>query len=323
VRFPFGWEAFWGVNDCPVVPGWTYMLQIWRDSGMNIWHVTKNVYPSGQYYEGAKAYPEFDLNGHICCMYYSFRQSADLNGDGKVDLADFSKLAQYWRQNESSVDIAPPPLGDNIVDFKDLAVVAENWLTFPGIVAYWMLDETEGTIAHDSISDKNGNLNGGPIWQPAGGKIDGALQFDGTDDYVSTGFVLNPATGAFSAFACIKGGSTGQVVISQKNRVIWLGADSSYGKLITSLNDSNPFRPALVSDFVITDGDWHRVGVVWDGARRHLYADDAEVARDSSDMGKLVSSDEGVYIGAGPSATTWFWCGLIDDVRIYDRAITP
>ena len=71
VRWPFGWEAYWGVNDCPVVPGRTYMLKVWRTGGgMNIWHVTRNVYPDGQYYEGTRAVPEFDLNGHICCMNY-------------------------------------------------------------------------------------------------------------------------------------------------------------------------------------------------------------------------------------------------------------
>jgi hypothetical protein len=71
VRWPFGWEAFWGVNDCPVVPGQKYMLQVWRDGGgMNIYHVTDDVYPDGQYYEGTTPFPQFDLNGHICCMNY-------------------------------------------------------------------------------------------------------------------------------------------------------------------------------------------------------------------------------------------------------------
>lgn len=125
-------------------------------------------------------------------------------------------------------------------------------------------------------------------------------------------------------FAWTKGGAPNQVILSQTNGAIWLGVDSSYGKLLTKLKDSFPLNAALVSNFVITDGDWHRVGVVWDGVRRYLYADDAEVARDSGSMGKLVSSDGGMYIGAGPSlAATSFWCGLIDDVRIYDRAITP
>jgi hypothetical protein len=73
---------------------------------------------------------------------------------------------------------------------------------------------------------------------------------------------------------------------------------------------------------VITDGDWHRVGVVWDGTRRHLYADGAEVATDTSNLGKLVSYNSGLYIGAR-GAVTSFWCGLLDDIRIYDQAVSP
>jgi hypothetical protein len=129
-RWPFGWEAFWGVNDCPVVPGQTYMLQVWRDGGgMNIYHVLQDVYPDGQYYEGTTAIPEYDLNGHICCMNYESSRGPDLNEDGRVDLRDFSKLGQYWSGDESSVDIGPPPFGDNEINFKDLDVLVDNWLT--------------------------------------------------------------------------------------------------------------------------------------------------------------------------------------------------
>jgi hypothetical protein len=247
----------------------------------------------------------------------------DFNGDEIVDFKDFSKLAQYWGQNESSVDIAPP-IGDGTVDFQDLAVFAGYWLFDFSLIAYWKMDETGGDIAYDIAGDNDGTLNGGPIWQPVGGKIKGALEFDGVNDYVSTPFVLNPATGAFSVFVWTKGGAAGQVIISQTNGAIWLGADSSYGKLLTRLKDATPWIPALVSDFVITDGDWHQVGFVWDGARRHLYADGEEVAADSSNLGKLVSYNSGLYIGAGPSlSATSFWSGLIDDVRIYDREVKP
>jgi N-acetylneuraminic acid mutarotase len=250
--------------------------------------------------------------------------SPDFNGDGKVDLRDFSKLAQYWGQNESSVDIAPPPFGDRMIDFQDISVFAENWLVDLSLIAHWKLDETEGTIAHDSISNKHGNLNGNPIWQPTGGKVNGALEFDGVDDYISTPFILNPSAGTFSAFFWAKGGAPGQVLIYQQNGLMWLGSDSSYGKLMTTLKDANPFRPALVSNFVITDGEWHQVGVVWDGTKRRLYADKEEIAKDSSNLGQLLFSDGGLYIGAGPSlVATYFWCGLIDDVRIYDQAVTP
>jgi hypothetical protein len=38
----------------------------------------------------------------------------------------------------------------------------------------------------------------------------------------------------------------------------------------------------------------------------------------------LATSTDGLYIGAGnkPAAGT-YWSGLIDDVRIYDRAVNP
>lgn len=53
----------------------------------------------------------------------------DLNGDEKVDLKDFSILAQSWGREESSVDIGPVPWGDGRVDIQDIAALVEQWLT--------------------------------------------------------------------------------------------------------------------------------------------------------------------------------------------------
>ena len=53
----------------------------------------------------------------------------DFNEDGKVNFQDYCKLAQYWSEDESSVDIVPPPFRDGIVDFKDADVFVKNWLT--------------------------------------------------------------------------------------------------------------------------------------------------------------------------------------------------
>ena len=129
-RWPFGWEAFWGVDDCPVIPGQTYMLQVWLDpGGMNIYHVTQDVYPHGQYYEGTNAFPGFDLNGHICCMTYNPSTGPDYNGDGRIDFKDYCIFACSWLQEDKSIDIAPPPYGDGKVDYNDLTVFAGNWLT--------------------------------------------------------------------------------------------------------------------------------------------------------------------------------------------------
>jgi hypothetical protein len=204
----------------------------------------------------------------------------------------------------------------------------------PRLIAHWALDETEGDIAHDRVGDCNGTLVGGPIWQPMGGMVAGALSFDGIDDYVSTPFVLNPADGVFdssinawingnfSVFAWVKGGGPGQVVISQVNGANWLLADPAEGKLMTELRSNGGLAAALMSNFVITDGLWHRVGFVRDGINRILYVDDVEVATDT--QGNLEGSDGGLHISAGRNLDPGsFWSGLIDDVRIYNRAVTP
>lgn len=250
----------------------------------------------------------------------------DFNGDEIVNIKDLLILIEHWGQNEPSVDIGPGPWGDGIVDVKDLEVLMSYWgQEFPNVnmLAYWNLDEAEGNIVHDSsFGGNDATINGEPVWQPNGGKVKGALQLDGIDDYFSTPFVLNPSSGAFSVFGWVKGGGPGQVIISQKNSANWLLADPSGGKLMTDLKGIGRNASVLLSQTIITDGNWHRVGLTWNGSIRILYVDDVEVAKDT--QADLAGSQVGLYIGAGRNLVPGsFWSGLIDDVRIYDRAVTP
>jgi len=251
----------------------------------------------------------------------------DFNGDGLVDIKDLLRLIQSWSQDDPKVDIAPLPFGNGVVDALDLELLMSYWgqpVDDPTLIAHWALDETEGFIAHDSVGNKDGTLpaRGGPAWQPTGGMVDGALQFDGVDDYVSTPFVLNPADGVFSVFAWVKGGGPGQVVLSQTGWANWLCADTLEGNLMTELKATGRGTAALLSQTVITDGHWHRIGLVWDGSHRTLYVDDVAVAEDA--QANLAASENGLYIGTGKAMETGTcWSGLIDDVRIYNRAVTP
>jgi len=248
-----------------------------------------------------------------------------------VDATDMCIMVDHWGEYYSLCDIGPMPWGDGIVDVQDLILLSEHLFEDYRLVAHWALDETEGDIAYDSAGDNPGILNGNPIWQPAGGLYDGALEFDGNDDYVSTPFVLNPGKESFSVFTWIKGGAPGQVIISQSNTTgargtipggTWLGINPSDGRLMTGLMDTI-FGP-LESDSIITDGQWHHIGLVFDRVtmRRHLYIDGAEVAMDTDFVGG-VQTTGCLYIGAGQAldATSYF-SGLIDDVRIYNVALT-
>jgi len=247
----------------------------------------------------------------------------DFNVDGIVNIKDIVILTEHWGENYPLCDIGPTPLGDGIVDIQDLVVLTEYIEPIDRtLIAHWALDEIEGDIASDSANDNDGTVYGDPAWQPEGGTVDGALHLDGIDDYISTPFVLNPADGKFSVFAWIKGGAPGQVVLSQIGGVNWLCADTLEGNLMTGLKATGRGAAALLSQAVITDGNWHRIGLVWDGSHRTLYVDDIAVAEDAQT--NLLGSENGLYIGTGKAMEQGsFWSGLIDDVRIYNRAVTP
>jgi N-acetylneuraminic acid mutarotase len=249
----------------------------------------------------------------------------DFNGDGIVDSADMCIMVDHWHTDHPLCDISPGPFGDDIVDVQDLILLSEHLfedVNDPTLVAHWALDETEGGIAYDSAGLNDAFVIGGALWQPSGGQVDGALEFDGVDDSVIAGPVLNPTYGPFSVFAWVQGGVPGQAVISQQGGANWLGTDPLDGFLMTELTEPGRSATPLLSETTITDGEWHRISFVWDGSNRILYVDGIAVAQDMQDS--LKSSSNGLYIGCGKNMQPGtYFSGLIDDVRIYNRAVSP
>lgn len=65
----------------------------------------------------------------ILCLRLDFEKiPGDFDSDGDVDFTDLKELVDYWLQQEPSVDIAPLPSGDDIVNMFDLALLADHWL---------------------------------------------------------------------------------------------------------------------------------------------------------------------------------------------------
>jgi hypothetical protein len=250
----------------------------------------------------------------------------DFNGDGKASGLEVRTLTELWGTDDSLCDIGPMPWGDGMVDVNDVKVLAQ-YIDEPVVdgtlVAHWALDETEGATAYDSVRDRDGTVIGTCAWQPIDGQVNGALALDGGTCVVADR-VLNPADGPFSVLAWINGGAPGEVIVSQVEGTNWLAIDTLEGTLATELVP--PTRrvpvPPLVSTAPITDGVWHRVAFVWDGMRRSLYVDDVLVAQDEQDS--LAACPGGLNLGCGADLSPGtFFSGLIDDVRIYNRAVRP
>jgi L-ascorbate metabolism protein UlaG (beta-lactamase superfamily) len=203
---------------------------------------------------------------------------------------------------------------------KGETISSDDWNKDFSLLAYWKLDEATGAVARDSAAGNDATLVGDPVWRPVGGKIGGALELDGVDDYMSAPFVVDPGAGAFSVFAWVQGGAPGQVILYQNRGANWLMADASDGTLATELKGGRAGKP-LKSSAVITDGQWHRVGLTWDGSHRTLYVDEVEVAGDT--QSGLPAATDGLTLGSNGLTPATFWSGLIDDVRIHNRALKP
>ncbi len=208
-------------------------------------------------------------------------------------------------------------------DLAALTRYAAQELVDPTLAACWQFDETEGITVCNSAQTYPADLVGNPIWRPQGGAVGGAIELDGVDDCVMVSFQGGDLVkGPLSVFAWVKGGKPGQVIFSQQATANWLVATVPTGALATELRGPVRGGGPLSSQTVITDGKWHRVGLVWDGKRRALYVDGACVAEDVQENLKILYAN--LTIGAGKDLTAGtFWSGLIDDVRIYNRVVKP
>jgi len=261
-----------------------------------------------------------------CSIYQTtIRPVVDFNGDGKVDDAEVRALMDNWGKDDPLYDIGPTPFGDGVVDMQDMAVLtryASEKVVDPTLVACWQLDEKEGTDVSDSAGTYPAHLVGNPVWQPEGGAVGGALALDGVDDCVMVTFPSALYQETMSVLAWVKGGRPGQVIFSQQGFANWLAAEKSTGELMTDVRAATRAGGPLCSKAIITDGQWHQVGLVWDGTIRTLYVDGVPVAADVQNSPKNPYAD--LALGAGRDlAPGTFWSGLIDDVRIYNRAVKP
>ena len=196
----------------------------------------------------------------------------------------------------------------------------------PDLAAYWKFDDGSGTTAFDSSGNgNNGTFNGNPQW--VAGKFGGALQFDG-DDYLNCGNgpslqIQEQITIAFwfqvqafqntwegflakgdNSYRASRGGGTGNA--------------THMGISGTSTGGGNGWFNGTV---IVTGGDWHHYAATYDGTEGRIYIDGV-LDVTSPGTGQINSSTYDLYIGENSQATGRFFHGLLDEVRIYSRALT-
>ena len=193
------------------------------------------------------------------------------------------------------------------------------------LAGHWRFDEGSGTTAYDRSDNGNdGTLVNNPTW--AVGINNGALQFDGIDDYVDCGNdpSLN-VTNAVTIAAWVKMNSVPpaySVSIAGKYAAYWLEwRNTNVLSLSMYINGAyNGSGPTLE----LADGDWHHITLTYDGTNKKGYYDGQEVFSEAA-TGTIDVSGSNFLVGEGhPAADGYNGCpdGLIDDVQVHDIALT-
>jgi hypothetical protein len=195
-----------------------------------------------------------------------------------------------------------------------------------GLVSYWSLDEVGDGTAVDTVGPGTGSIEGGGVTTDKG-RVGAAAKFDPTDGYIQADRV--PAvTAPFSLSVWLNAAGFDQtkypLAVSKwqraQNRDYLIGYNGPEGKLYTQFNkepDGN--KTTLFGPRPSTDTWYHCVLTYAEDTIGRFYVNGSE--RDSA-KGAFNDTSSKFVIGSKNGGGNP-WHGRVDDVRIYDRALSP
>jgi hypothetical protein len=207
--------------------------------------------------------------------------------------------------------------------------------------AHWKFDEGSGTNALDSSGNNRTGSISGAVYAP--GRLNSALSFNGPGNYVfvsdaqaggATGAGLDMGTRDWTVAAWIRTTASGMVVtkmgfIGGANPDGWGASISGNGTVGGVIHKSNVGNVNIFAGdgATVNDGQWHHITVVFNrSANMVRYVDGVPTGSQYSMAalnGQSLDSTKQVRIGARDQAgDEIYFNGLIDDVRVYARALT-
>jgi hypothetical protein len=204
------------------------------------------------------------------------------------------------------------------------------------VVAYWNFDEGSNIIAEDSTENNHdGVLINDPSW--TSGQTNNGIDFNGVDNYVDMGsFDVESTEITLCAWINANqfdhlGGNDARIIskaigTAEADHYWMLSTIDSGGntRLRFRLKTYNGTTSTLIADSGnLSTGVWIHVAAVYDGNYMILYKDGEEVGRMAKSGTVAVNDLIPVWVGNNPpSASSRPFKGVIDEVRVYNRALS-
>jgi hypothetical protein len=197
-----------------------------------------------------------------------------------------------------------------------------------GLIAHWKFDESSRTTAYDSVGGNHGTIYGAD-WTT--GRLGGALDFDGVDDYVDLGndsSLKPPLPVTLSAWIWFSQNDATLISLDDCSDKYYGVTLNIKGVLSVGFGDGNGwgssnYRRSKQGTTALNPNTWYHVAAVVRGATdMSLYVNGADDGGTYSGTGgSLAYSSGNASIATAHSAGIYF-NGKIDDVRVYERALS-
>jgi hypothetical protein len=204
-----------------------------------------------------------------------------------------------------------------------VTVTVSNTTTPPpsgGLVAAWSFNEGAGATLTDSSGRGNNGSVVGPTWTTAG-KYGGALSFDGTNDYVTV-----PDSASLDLGSTMTMEAWVRPTASSGWRTVLL-KESPTDLAYALYSASGTNRPSVwvdgassVGTAALTTSAWSHVAATYNGSRLRIYVN-GTLRTDKAVTSPVPVTSGPLKIGGNAIWGEWF-AGQVDEVRIYDRALT-
>lgn len=298
--------------------GWHYPVDTWNYVTVSWDGTNVKYYLNGALVDtGTVTIPPNTSSGDLT-IGYARSNSYDTYHDGRID------DMRLYNRSLSEAEISA------LYDLGTIPI--ENALTV-GLVSHWKMDDTSGTPIKDSSlngndgtwSDSSGN---DVTEEKTNGQIGTAITFDGVDDYIKSSSANNITyPTSFSAWVKTPTAHNG-LIVSYERENSSMGTfgllinSSGTARLSTKVGSSNGVGINSTSN--IDTNLWtHIVGVMETGNTGRIYVNG--VLENTGAIDAPITGTSHHYIGAinaSGSGLIKFFNGSIDDVRIYNRALS-
>jgi YD repeat-containing protein len=189
-------------------------------------------------------------------------------------------------------------------------------------VSHWKFDEGQGQTAYDSAGSNHGTITEA-TWTT--GKFGGALEFDGNGDYVEIGDAPGfDNQDEITVSVWIYPVSNMPYGCIASKRDAWIISPGDGNNKITFYINDGSWRHTGYSTNPVGLNEWTHVVGVYDNTNNlfKLYFNGNEVASDGTNYGAIANDAGSLYIGWDDGLAGRYFNGTIDEVKIFDRALS-